>query len=412
MKSPSRRLRRLVGAGVAGLLVVGLAPVLTSGIAGAASTGLTGPAFKAVDQLVIGTGQAGFAAGDVQIGTSTDTFDAGDQITLQVAQPGVGTPTTAPTQAMNANCSSPAGLVSAIGDRRFVSFAATPTASGGSSTTLLPGVPGSSSAVGTNGTIPGFCNQQDGGTKIDIYTFTVATGGAGPITISNIKYDVGRGTGLVNNAGATNRLHSTTTGPVRVFMFFSNTKTGVTSLTKAPSADGCNNTTSPAPPPGVGSPPGPCAPPNLDSNAWVTTITLAPPPLKFTATTGGAASTQTINGLTITEQVADAWGAPGTLNNTFCIDIASGNATFLASPSLTVTGSGLATDLLQSIVLPPDPSTNGPGLTGSNGFGRRVSITITNNPANVLSSLTLNNLLMSVDAGAGPFGPRDPHRLR
>lgn len=372
MKSPSRRLRRLVGAGVAGLLVAGLAPVLASGVAQAASTGTNPPAFLALNQTVIGTGQAGSAGGDIRIGASTDTFDAGDQITLQVAQPGVGTPTSAPTAPMNANCNTQAGGQSAVGDRRFVSFAATPTGAGptGGTLTLLPGVASSSTALGANGTIPGFCNVQDGGTKTDIFVFTVATGGPGPIVISNIRYDVGRGTGQANNAGPTLRNNSTTTGPVRVFMFFSNVRNGVTTLTKANSADGVN------------------VAPNFDSNAWVTTVTLVGPPKTFAVTTGGAAQTRTISGITMTEQVADAWGAPGTINNTFCIDIASPpGAAFASSPSLTVTGSGLATDLLQNVLVPD----NGPG-----GIGTRVSITIANNPANVLSSLTLNNLRLTI----------------
>jgi putative cell wall-binding protein len=364
----------LVGAGVAGLLVVGLAPVLTSEVSGAASLGANPPAFLSLDQRVIGTGQAGSAGGDIRIGTANDTFDAGDQITLQVAQPGVGTPVVGPTQPQNANCNdSVTGTTqSGVGDRRFVSFAATPTASGpsGGTLTLLPGVPSSSTAAGANGTVPGFCNVQDGGTKIDIYVFTVATAGPGPIVIGNVKYDVGRGTGQPNNAGATTRLNSTTTGPVRIFMFFSNVKNGVTTLTKANSADGVNVS------------------PNLDSNAWVTTNTLTGPPKAFTTTIGGTNIVKTISGVTIAEQVADAWGAAGTINNTFCIDIASGNAVFLSSPSLTVTGSGLATDLLQSIVVPDS--------TGPGGANARVSITIANNPANVLSTLTLNNLRIQI----------------
>jgi hypothetical protein len=189
MKSPSRRLRRLVGAGVAGLLVAGLAPVLTSGVAQAASTGTNPPAFLSLNQTVIGTGQAGSAGGDIRIGASTDTFDAGDQITLQVAQPGVGTPTTASTAPENLNCNTQAGTQSLPGDRRFVSFAATPTASGptGGTLTLLPGVASSSTIAGSNGTIPGYCNVQDGGTKTDIFVFTVATSGPGPIVISNVR---------------------------------------------------------------------------------------------------------------------------------------------------------------------------------------------------------------------------------
>src|SRR6185369_395703 len=143
MKSPSRRLRRLVGAGTAALLAVGLAPILTSGVAQAASTNT--PAIAISNQTVIGVGDTA-AAGDVVIGASTTTFNAGDTITIQVAQPGVGTPTTAPTALMNANCNTAAGGQSTTGDRRFVAYAATPTAAGptGGTLTLLPGVAGSS----------------------------------------------------------------------------------------------------------------------------------------------------------------------------------------------------------------------------------------------------------------------------
>ena len=124
--------------------------------------------------------------------------------------------------------------------------------------------------------------------------------------ISNIRYDVGRGTGQANNAGATLRNFSTTTGPVRVFMFFSNVRNGVTTLTKAHSADGVNVRSR-----------------HLadDSNAWVTTITLVGPPKTFAVTTGGRL-TRTVSGITMTEQVSDAFGAAGSINNTFCIDIA------------------------------------------------------------------------------------------
>ena len=113
------------------------------------------------------------------------------------------------------------------------------------------------------------------------------------------------------------------------------------------------------------------------------------PPKSFAVTTG-TNLVKTINGVTITEFVSDAFGTAGTANNTFCIDIASGNAVFGASPSLSVTGSGLATDLLQSIVVPDS--------TGPGGANARVSITIFNNPANVLSSLTLNNLVLNISS--------------
>ncbi len=229
-------------------------------------------------------------------------------------------------------------LPSGAGDRRFVAYAATPTAAGpaGGTLTLLPGVPGSSTPAGTGGTIPGFCNTQDGGTKIDIYTFVVATTGTGPIAIDNIKYDVGRGTGIANNAGATTRAHSTTTGPVRQYIFFTNVTTAVTTLYKLSTANqALAAVTNPATQIG-------------DSNAWITTIGMTGPPKSFAVTTG-TNLTKTISGITITEFVTDAFGVASTANNTFCIDIASGNATFGASPSLSVTGSGLATDLLQRI---------------------------------------------------------------
>ncbi len=369
MKSPSRRLRRLVGAGTAVLLAVGLAPIVTSGVAQAASTNT--PAIAITDQTVIGVGDTA-AAGNIAVGASTVTFTQGDVITVQVAQPGVGTPTTAPTPAMNANCSSgTTGLQSGVGDRRFVVYAATPTAAGptGGTLTLLPGVAGSSTAVGANGTIPGFCNAEDGGTRNDIFTFTVATSGPGPIVISNIQYSVGRGTGQANLTGATTRLNSTTTGPVRMFVFFSNVTTGSTVLTKLNSAAASLA--------------------NPDSNAWVTTIAMTGPPKTFAVTTG-TALTKTIPTITITEKVADAFGVAGSPNNTFCVDIVSGNATFGTSSALTVTGGGLATDLLQSILI-PDAGVGGLANT-------RISITIFNNPANVLSSLTLNNVVLNIAA--------------
>ena len=124
----------------------------------------------------------------------------------------------------------------------------------------------------------------------------------------------------------------------------------------------------------------------------------------FTTTIGGAASTKTISGLTMAEQVADAWGAAGTLNNTFCIDIASGNAVFLASPTLTVTGSGLATDLLQSIVVPDN---TGPGGASSASVdhhrqqpGERAVVADAQQPAD------------PDRRQLGWFGAGDPHGLR
>ena len=199
MKSPSRRLRRLVGAGTAALLAVGLAPILTSGVAQAASTNTPAIAISEPNGHRCRRHRA--AAGDVTVGASTVTFNAGDTITVQVAQPGVGTPATAtphrPPENANCNTGRRVAAVAPSVTGRFVAYAATPTASGptGGTLTLLPGVAGSSTAAGTNGTIPGFCNIQDGGTRNDIFTFTVATTGPGPITIGNIQYTVGRGTG-------------------------------------------------------------------------------------------------------------------------------------------------------------------------------------------------------------------------
>ncbi len=374
MKSPSRRLRRLVGAGTAVLLAVGLAPIVTSGVAQAASTNT--PAISVSDQTVIGVGDTA-AAGNINVGSSSVTFTQGDIITVQVAQPGVGTPALPLTPEMNANCSSGADptIQSAPGDRRFVVYAATPTAAGptGGTLTLLPGVAGSSTATGANGTVPGFCNVQDGGTRNDIFTFTVATSGPGPIVISNIQYAAGRGTGTANLSGPTTRLNSATTGPARLFISFTNVSTGSTVLTKLNDAsEGLTG---------------------ADTNAWITTIAMAGPPKSFAVTTGSEL-TKTIPTITITEKVADAFGAAGTGNNTFCVDIVSGNATFQTSPSLSVTGGGLATDLLQSIALPPQSE---PGITGQP-VNTRISITIFNNPANVLSSLTLNNVVIHINA--------------
>ncbi len=378
MKSPSRRLRRLVGAGVAGLLAVSLAPIVTSGVAQAASTNT--PAITVSNQTVIGVGDTG-PAGDIVVGSSTVTFNQGDAIIVQVAQPGVGTPAFAGGIAlaseMNPNCNGaidPTGA-SGVGDRRFVAYAATPTASGptGGTLTLLPGVAGQSTSAPLNGTIPGFCNGQDGGTRNDIFTFTVATNGPGPITIGNIQYSAGRGTGQANLAGPTLRANSATTGPVRLFTFFSNVSTGNTNLVKLNTANNGLSTV---------------APNNTDSNAWITTIAMTGPPKAFAVTSGGAAQTKTVSGVTITEKVADAFGVVGTANNTFCIDIASANAAFAASSTLQVVGSGLATDLLQSILVPDS--------TGPGGTNARVSITIFNNPANTLSSLTLNNLVLNI----------------
>ena len=171
---------------------------------------------------------------------------------------GVGTPPT-PTP----RCQSGAG------DRRFVAYAATPTAAGpsGGTLTLLPGVPGSSTPAGTGGTIPGFCNSQDGGTKIDIYTFIVATTGHGPDR--DRQHQVRRRSrhrSERTTPAPPRAQHSTTTGPVRQFIFFTNVTTATTTLFKLNTA---NNAL------GAG-----------DSNAWITTIGMTGPPKSFAVTTG------------------------------------------------------------------------------------------------------------------------------
>ena len=212
MKSPSRRLRRLVGAGVAGLLVVGLAPVLTSGVAQAASTGTNPPAFLALNQTVIGTGQAGSAGGDIRIGASTDTFDAGDQITLQVAQPGVGTPTTAPTACDERELQQRTRAATSLtGDRRFVSFAATPTG-------VWSDRRHAHAAARRCRVVDGCWRQrhhprllQRAGRRHRRRTSSSSPSPRPALvrsSISNIRYDVGRGTGQANNAGPTLRATS------------------------------------------------------------------------------------------------------------------------------------------------------------------------------------------------------------
>ena len=114
---------------------------------------------------------------------------------------------------------------------------------------------------------------------------------------------------------------------------------------------------------------------NPDSNVWVTTIVMTGPPKSFAVTSGGTATTtKTISGITITEKVADAFGVPLSVGNTFCIDLATpAGVSFGASPSLSVTGSGISTDLLQSIV------TTGVGPLGT--ANSRITITIANAPA-------------------------------
>ena len=131
---------------------------------------------------------------------------------------------------------------------------------------------------------------------------------------------------------------------------------------------------------------------DLDSNAWITTILLTGPPKAFTPTSGGGTLTKTISGLTINEQVANAFGVAGQNANTFCIDIASFNAEWASSPSLSVTGSGLSSDLVAAIAIPG----NGPGGTNT-----RITITIANNPTtSVLTNLTLNNVRLTIDSGS------------
>ena len=115
------------------------------------------------------------------------------------------------------------------------------------------------------------------------------------------------------------------------------------------------------------------------------------PPKSFAVTSGGTATTtKTISGITITEKVTDAFGVRPQRRQHVLHRLATpAGVTFGASPSLSVTGSGISTDLLQSIV------TTGVGPLGT--ANSRITITISNAPApGVLSSFTLNNVQLII----------------
>ncbi len=107
---------------------------------------------------------------------STDTFNAGDQITVQVAQPGVGTPDHGwrPTAAaMNAELQRRHGRLATRRPRHAAivassSYRCDPDGGwpdGWHAHAACPAFPASSTPAGVGGTVPGFCNAQDGGTK-------------------------------------------------------------------------------------------------------------------------------------------------------------------------------------------------------------------------------------------------------
>ena len=122
------------------------------------------------------------------------------------------------------------------------------------------------------------------------------------------------------------------------------------------------------------------------------------PPKSFAVTTG-TNLTKTISGVTITEFVADAFGAAGTANNTFCIDIAIGQRDVrrFAEPQRHRQRS---CDRPASAHRARCPASTRPNVASVpvRRQSTRVSITIFNNPANVLSSLTLNNLVLNINA--------------
>ena len=237
MKSPSRRLRRLVGAGTAALLAVGLAPIVTSGVAQAASTNT--PAISVSDQTVIGVGDR-LRRGNINVGSAARTFTQGT-ITVQVAQPGVGTPIRHPFRHHP-------------GDERELQQRCRPA-------TMSPSRPRDPrSAVhrrlrrvrrdpdgrwphgrhpdaaswrrwfvdrdGTDGTVPGFCNGQDGGTA-DRHLH-LHGGDVRSWSHRDQQHPVRRWSWHRNGepSGPTTRLNSTTTGPARLFISFTNVSTG------------------------------------------------------------------------------------------------------------------------------------------------------------------------------------------
>ena len=164
-----------VAAGLS-LGVVGLSAVPASG----AIPPVDATTFKASQTLEIPVGFGGGLAGDLVIGTSSTTFQAGDTVTVSID-----------------DSDSVANCFDGVGFRDFVAFAGTPNAT----------IPGPTATVQVNmGSTP-LCANQEGGTKLDVMTINVLIGGPGPITVSNIRYTGGSNGTLAGSAG---------TGPVQL----------------------------------------------------------------------------------------------------------------------------------------------------------------------------------------------------
>jgi hypothetical protein len=275
------------------------------------------------------------------IGSSTTTFNAGDQITVQVTQPRRHaticrwTPATALAPEMNPNCNGGSAasarrrlrltLASGAGDRRFVAAAATrrPAGPAGGTLTLL-GVPGSSTPAGTGGTIPGFATAGRWH-EIDIYyhpSWPRPARAPSPLTASSTTLVVAQV--LINVTGATTR-PPTTTGPVRQYR---------PSRTSRP--PGHDAVQAQHRQPGAWLVPAGRFPQARSATpSAITTLGMTGPPMAF-AVTRRHDRDQTISGITITGSSLTPSRSQNTAGNTFCIDITN-NATFAASPSLSVT---------------------------------------------------------------------------
>ncbi len=148
--------------------------------AGAAIPFIDASTFKAAQTPEIPVGFGGGVAGDLTIGTSATTFQAGDTITVSLD-----------------DSDSVANCFDGVGFRDFVAFAGTPIAH----------IPGPTASVQVNmGSTP-LCASQEGGTQIDTMTVNVLIGGPGPITVTNIRYTAGSNGSLNGSAG---------TGPVQL----------------------------------------------------------------------------------------------------------------------------------------------------------------------------------------------------
>ncbi len=329
MKSPSRRLRRLVGAGVAGLLAVGLAPVLTSGVCRRCIT-------RSQSTRLLGARPDGHR---YRSGRNRRRRHPHRHVERHVRRRRPDHVAGGPARRRHSRrrshgrprtrtATTPTGTAqSGVGDRRFVSFAATPTAAG-------PGRRYAHAASGRSLVVDLSWHQrhrsrllQRAGRRHEDRHLRLHRrhGRRGPDRDQQHQvrrrswYRARRTTPARRTA-----LNSTTTGPVRIFMFFSNVKNGVTTLTKANSADGATSR-----------PRLRLRGTDLDSNAWVTTNTLdgsaqgvhdhhrwQPPCTQDHQRHHDGGAGRRCVGCRLAR-----------INNTFCIDIASGNAVFLSSPS-------------------------------------------------------------------------------